>query len=255
MLNKLFVGLNKAVQLPKRGYLFIGDEVPDIPQARIFDPLKHSFNPLKNIEYKKAREIADILYTVFPQGENTLTVRNGKRALLKLLMERPERLDALPPHEKHDDAADEARSAIADILMSPVLRKALCNVSPPAFSFNPRSIILARINRAELGDLDSLVLGLFLMAHFQGQIVLPDGGFYLRDCHTRLIREGRLITGCNSLSELPQKIRNSLPLFNERIPSRTLAEDAETLARYAGLRPDPLRAENSFNDYVKAAMA
>ena len=49
--------------------------------------MKHSFNPLTNIDYKKAREIADILYTVSPQGENTLTVRNGKRALLKMLLE------------------------------------------------------------------------------------------------------------------------------------------------------------------------
>jgi hypothetical protein len=51
----------------------------------VFDPLKRSFNPLDDLTYRKAREIADILYTVSPQGENTLTVRNGKRALLKML--------------------------------------------------------------------------------------------------------------------------------------------------------------------------
>jgi hypothetical protein len=42
--------------------------------------------PLHNTDYKKARTIADVLYTISPQGENTLTVRNGKRALLKALL-------------------------------------------------------------------------------------------------------------------------------------------------------------------------
>jgi hypothetical protein len=43
--------------------------------------------------------------------------------------------------------------------------------------------IFARLNRAKLGDFDDLVLGLFLMAQYQGQLVVPDGGFYLRDSH------------------------------------------------------------------------
>ena len=237
--------------------MVVGGKVPFacerlVGQVVVFDPLKHSFNPLKNIEYKKAREIADILYTVFPQGENTLTVRNGKRALLKLLMEKPKRLDALPPsHDKRDDAADEARSAVADILMSPVLQKALCNTSPPAFSFNPRSIILARINRAELGDLDSLVLGLFLMAQFDGQIVCPDFGFYGRECHTRLIREERLIAGVNVLGELSPKLRQNVLLVRDKVASGTTVDDAETLAEYERLA----RNTNGFNDYVGAAIA
>jgi hypothetical protein len=45
-----------------------------------FDPMRQSFNPLKEITYRKAREIADILYAVSPEGENALTVRNGERA-------------------------------------------------------------------------------------------------------------------------------------------------------------------------------
>jgi hypothetical protein len=45
-MNKLFVGFTKTVQPPQRG-LFINDDVPDISRARIFDPAKHSFNPLK----------------------------------------------------------------------------------------------------------------------------------------------------------------------------------------------------------------
>jgi hypothetical protein len=81
-MNSIFIGLTKHIAAPTRG-LYIHDEVPDISRARVFDPAKHSFNPLKDMNYKKARALADVLYTISPQGENTLTVRNGKRALLK----------------------------------------------------------------------------------------------------------------------------------------------------------------------------
>ena len=57
------------------------DEVREVPKARIFETTKHCFNPLKNMEYKRARETADVLYAISPQGEKTLTARNGKRAL------------------------------------------------------------------------------------------------------------------------------------------------------------------------------
>jgi hypothetical protein len=88
MSNKLYLGLSR-VELPYGGFLFNRRRNPPctrLEAAKIFDPLKHGFNPLKDIDYRKAREIADVLYTVCPQGENTLTVRNGKRALLKALL-------------------------------------------------------------------------------------------------------------------------------------------------------------------------
>jgi hypothetical protein len=152
-MNTLHVGFTKTVDPPKGGCIFIADEVPDVPRARVFDPMKHSFNPLKNITYKKAREIADIIYTVSPQGENTLTVRNGKHALLKMLLDGPKALDKLPrDYGKTEVGPLEALATVDDVLVSPVLRRVLCN--PTNFSFNPTSTILARINRAELGDFD-----------------------------------------------------------------------------------------------------
>ena len=47
----------------------IADKVPDVPRARVFDPLEHGFNPLKDIDYKKAREIADVIYGRAARGE------------------------------------------------------------------------------------------------------------------------------------------------------------------------------------------
>jgi hypothetical protein len=51
-MNRLHVGLSTQVELPDGGYLFIDDEIPNIPdwkRPKIFDPLKHGFNPLKDI--------------------------------------------------------------------------------------------------------------------------------------------------------------------------------------------------------------
>jgi len=239
MENKLYIGFNKTVEPAKRG-LFIHDEVPDISRARIFDPTKHSFNPLKGISYRKARALADVLYAATPQGENTLTVRNGKRALLKALMAAT-RLDRI-------DGDDEVTGMIDDLLQSPVLKNVLCK--PTNFSFAPNSLILARLNRAELGDFDALLLGLFLIEHFKGQIVVPDFGFYGRDVHVSLIREERLIAGVNFLSELAPKLRNSVLLIDEKIASGTTFDDAETLADYARVP----RGTNAFNSFIDEAM-
>lgn len=219
------------------------DEVRDVPRARIFDPLKHCLNPLTNIDYKKARELADALYTASPQGEATLTVRNGKRALLQRLVA-SERLDKIE-YEKDDE---EVQAMIDDLLASPVLKRMLCN--PTNFSFNPRSVILARVNRKELGDFDSKIIVFLLLSHYTGQVVLPDGGFYLREAHISLIREGRLIVGLNHLSELSPKIRNAVLLMEEKSGQGATFDDASTLAQYAKLIPNT----NEFNSFVHHAM-
>jgi hypothetical protein len=251
MSNKLYIGFKKNIELPKSKCLLIDDEVPTLPDKRrplYFDPLKHSFNPLKNLDYRKAREIADILYTVTPQGENTLTMRDGKRALLKMLLEGDARFDRLPEPGKKDVGGVEAQNMIADMLRSPVLSRVLCE--PVNFSFKPGSVILARVNRAELGDFDALVLGLLLMAHFKGQVVVPDFGFYGREAHVSLIRQRRLIAGVNVLAELSPKLRQNVLLIDEKVASGATAEDAEVIAIYEGKVP----GTTGFNDFVKTAM-
>jgi hypothetical protein len=62
-----------------------------------------------------------------------------------------------------------------------------------AFHVQSQIANLARINHAELGRFDALVLGLLLIAQFKGQLVIPSFGFYGRDAHVNLIEEGRLI--------------------------------------------------------------
>ena len=134
------------------------------------------------------------------------------------------------------------------MLMSPVLKRVLCNRTN--FSFNVRSTILVPINRGELGDFDALVLGLFLMAHFKGQLVVPDFGFYGRDAHMAYVRQGRLIAGVDVLNELPPKLRQGMLLIKDKVASGATFEDASTLAQYAGLQPSTV----GFNEFVENAM-
>lgn len=88
------------------------------------------------------------------------------------------------------------------------------------------------------------------MAHFKGQVCLPDAGFYLRDCHVSLIREGRLIAGVNTLMELPPQLRQNVLLIKEKELSGATMQDAEILAEYAGFVPGTV----GFTDYVQSAV-
>jgi hypothetical protein len=240
MRNTLYIGSKKHIELPKGGCFVIEDDERHLPRARVFDPLKHSFNPLKDIDYRKARQLAEIFYTAYPQGDNTLTVRNGKRALMRALLD-ADRLDKV-------DGDEEVKALIDDLLVSPVLKRMLCN--PTNFSFKPRSTILAKVNRAELGEFDALVIGLLLMAQFKGQLVVPDLGFYGRDIHTSLLRENRLIGGVNSLGELPERLRRQALLIPDKVARGALYDDAVELAKLKGLVPQT----NEFNDAVREAM-
>ena len=240
-MNQLHIGLSRNITPPTGGFLFIHDEVPDIPRARIFDPRIDSFNPLKDIEYKRARELSDVLYTIYPQGENTLTVRNGRRALLAALLD-AKQLDKIK-------ADEEVQGLVSDVLASPVLRQVFCTPRN-VFSFNPRSVILARVNRAELGEFDALVIGLMLMSYYKGQIIIPDFGFYARDGHASLLREERLMAGVNSLSELPPNLRRQTLLVKHKEASGATYEDAAVLAQYARLMPNT----NAYNEFIDRAV-
>lgn len=251
-MNELYV--KKKVELPERGFLLIDDEVPEGIRARVFDPHEHWFNPLHGMGYKQSREFTEAIYTIFSEGENTLTVRNGKRALVRLLSD-TKRLDKIGVGLQDVDSGTlEALETIKDILVSPVLKPVLCNPKR-GFSFNSASTIVARINRAELGEFDALVLGLMLMNYYKGQLIVPDFGFYGRKAHISLIREERLIAGVNFLDELPKELKQMLLLMKSKHVAGATYEDAKLLAYYSGLKPDPNKADNEFNRFVDAAMS
>jgi hypothetical protein len=88
------------------------------------------------------------------------------------------------------------------------------------------------------------------MAHYKGQVVVSDLGFYGRDAHVSLIREERLIAGVNFLKELSPKLRQSILLMDKEARGATF-EDAETLAQYERLQP----GTNAYINFVNSAVS
>lgn len=200
------------------------------PTANLFDPTKHSFNPLQGIDYKRARDFAAAIYTASPGGENTLTVRNGKRTLVKLLLSGIPRLDKLPKPVKDDPGLIEALATIDDLLISPVLKQVLCRPLTESFSF--KGSVVAKIDRALLGDFDAFILATLLIGQFKGQVIVPDFGFYGREFHMSLIRQNCLVAGLNFLEELPPKLQQAMLVIKDKWPEKVTRRDAERLIFY-----------------------
>jgi len=251
-MNKLILGTDKTEllhDLPDK-FLIIDDgklidALPTFPKTfRVtrLDLSTHSLNPLKDIDYRRARQFISVLDAVFPEGENTLTKKASNFVLLTALLSHPTRLDRLIPRpHKTDTGAQDAYQKVQTLLLSPVLKRFLCHST----NFPLDGIILARLNRAELTDFDCFVIGNLLISTYQSPVVIPDFGFYACVFHTSLVRQNRLIAGINFLAEVP-KLRNSLLTIPTKVGRHTTAEDAETLASYAGLSP----GTNAYTDFI-----
>lgn len=258
-MNHLLLGAadttDLLLALTKPRFLLIDDgPVADaflarFPKARLFTPTVHSFNPLAGMDYKRARDFADILYAASPGGRDTLTVRNGRRALVRLLLAGPGRLSDMPaPGEVKDDAEKEALGMVEELLMSPVLSRVLCGGGKP-FRFGEGTTV-AKMNRATLGDFDAFILGALLMGQHKGQIVVPDFGFYGRPLHASFIRQDRLTAGVRLLEEVPRQLAQALLTIPDKHGHGCTFEDADTLAKYARLVP----GTNAYTDFVERAI-
>lgn len=241
--------------LPRRFLLIddgmIADELtfPKHYKVTRFDFSKHSFNPLKGMDYQKARQFITILDAVFPEGANTLTKKNSNFILLNALLEKRKPIDNyldkfISP--SRDPAQTDAHQKIQTILLSPVLNRVLLNST----NFSFEGILIARLDRATLGDFDCFVLGNLLIANYAGTVVVSDFGFYGTPAHTQLIRQDRLIAGLSTLDEVPRPLQQQLLLSPPRIACGTTYDDAETLAAYAGIPKGIIR----YGDFIEEAM-
>ncbi|GAO38364.1 hypothetical protein SCH01S_14_00280 [Sphingomonas changbaiensis NBRC 104936] len=114
---------------------------------------------------------------------------------------------------------------------------------PENFHFSGRnegkrtpSVILAKIDPAELGTFDAFLLGNLLMSQFQGAIVVPQFGFFATLAHKELLAQERLIAGINFFDEVPQ-LKNELLLIEKKIGFLTTPDDARLLAEFEGVVP------------------
>ena len=212
----------------------------------------HSFNPLTRMDYLKARQFVAMLNAVFPEGESTLTRKNSNFILLKALVETKARtLDTLLSPSK-DPAGQDAYQKIQTLLLSPVLRHFLTSPTDRLFL---TGILIARLDRAALGDFDCFVIGNLLIANYPGQVVIPDFPFYTIQSHSQIIRQRRLIAGVNTLSELDRlHVLRNLLLLGKRRGTHTTNDDAEKLAEYKGLRQDYTRQDNLYNRFIDGCM-
>lgn len=253
MANHLLIGTaDKTEQLlewAEKPFLLIDDgRIADaflahFPAAKLFDVAKHTFNPLRGIDTIRAREFAEAVYG----DKDLMTYRDGKRALVKMLCG-AKRLDKLPAiqHKGYEDAS----ATIDDILMSPLLRNVLC--TPPNFSF--KGVVIAKLDRAVLGDFDAFLLASLLIGQVQGQVIIPDFGFSGRDHHLALIRQKRLCAAVSYLGELPPRLRNAALLIEDKIGDHCLPEDAAVLAQFKGLVPDPTRDDSEYNLFIRSCV-
>ncbi len=253
-MNALIVGSDKTPilrYLPSR-FLLIDDgplidriTLPARRALTVFDVAKHAFNPLRAMDYRKAREFIDVLDGTFPEGENTLTRKNSNFVLLNALLSGQRRLDTLthPCAGASKEGFLDASQKIQTLLLSPVLKRVL--TGPTNFSF--KGTIFARLNRAELGDFDCFILANLLVSQYQGTVVIPDFGFYACPFHVSLIRQQRLVAGINSFSDIPT-LKHHLMLIDTKIGSHCTPDDAEILALYAGIPRDT----NAYSDFIQA---
>lgn len=213
---------------------------PDMLAVTEFDVARHSFNPLAGMDYLKARQFLEILGSVFPQGENTLTRKGSDFVLLNSLLDnaalsRPKKLDemGLSLVGRKEDLVD-AYQKLKTIMLSPVLKSVLCK----SVNFRvkgrhtDKGVVLARLDRATLGDFDCFLLGNLLISAYKGHVIIPDFGFYSCPFHVSLMRQGRLTAGLHFLDEVPPKIRQNLLLNGPRIANGCSFDDAEELARW-----------------------
>ena len=215
----------EAIANAPSSFLLIADDTSlfeeHFPRAKVFDVHQHSFNPLRGIDDIRAREFAEALYP----DKDLMTYRNGKRALTRMFLE-ASRLDKLPAikHSGYDDA----KETVDDLLLSPIARRVLCN--PTNFSF--KGVVLARLNRAELGDYLCKLFSVLLIGQVKRHVIVLDGGYHLRDFHTSLVWQERLTVGLRNLSDVSDTLKDALLTIKDKRIYRTSRRDAEELIIY-----------------------
>ncbi len=131
------------IELPTGAWLFIGERC-DHPKMRVFDH-SSSFNPLKDVDKKTARQIAKVPYLTTPDGANTLTVRNGRSALAPRPLECG-RFDNVRATSRIKGVGEEVLEVVEDLLFTDVMRSVLCSDNDFGFERRNRKVF-ARLDR------------------------------------------------------------------------------------------------------------
>ena len=267
MQNALIIGTADTTQrfLDKspKAFLLVDDRDWNLPTH---DTIDHTtrFNILRAAKDDDAfaRDFIALLDTIYPEGATTLTRRTENYLLLNVLrlllldtratlLDIPNVLNDVPYRHRllkrnHDHVVAqnwdfietwEAKDyrpliqKITGLLTSPIIRQALC-APKSTFKLPTDRRTVLRLDRAVLGDFTAFLIGTMLMGQYQGQVIVPDFGFYGRDVHIPLIRQDRLIAGVRFLAELPPKLQQAVLTIKDKTAYRTTLADAERLLPY-----------------------
>jgi len=260
----------------KTGFFYTADTTPALPRSKTFDVTLHSINPFREMTYEGASDFIDMLDTLFPRGGATLTKDDGLEFIADQLdaamngpkgqkKKNPLYLNTLisEPDPQSPPGHQWAYKRIRRILRSPVLKRVLCNPGHNKFQLN--GVVLAPLDRAKLTAFDVRILSYSLIGQYRGQVILDDLNFHAHDMLVRLVRENRLMARVTSLAPLERKapelhdavlsVFATMPKDDQLEAVRgALYRDAVVLAEHAGLRPDVLREDNDFNNFLRDAM-
>lgn len=221
-----------------------------------------SFNILHHVDDhdRFSRDFVALLDTFYPEGATTLTRQHSNYLIqncLRLLLLKPGTLLDIPaiiqdPNYRakflrlcKDPVVLENWCTIAKwdtkeyqptlekisgLLMSPFIREVLC--TDTTFDLSPERITIAKLDRAKIGDFNAFLVGTLLIRHSQGQVYIPDFGFYGRDYFASLLRQNRFILGVDFLAALPVKLQQAVLAIKDKTAYRTTLEDAERLLVY-----------------------
>ena len=123
---------------------------------------------------------------------------------------------------------------IGTLLMSPTIRNIL-GQQYSTFSLTTKSIVIANLDRAEIGDLTARLLGGLLIARSAGHVYVNDFPFFASDHFISLFPKERFSVSLSYLDEVSPKLQQSLLAIEDKIVLKTSPRDGERLMFYLGI--------------------
>jgi hypothetical protein len=222
-------------------------------------------------------QLTDYIYDLFPAGANTLTrenssfllentirvllVQDGPQTLLSILkfLKSETFREACLTSRKIDAVVAENWSTINDLdqktrqavffslqtkigrlLMEPTVRNI---VGQPYNTFGDDiTVVIANLDREKIGNKAAKLLGGLLIARSQGQVVIPDYGFF--DTPIPL-EQNRFTLGVNFLDDS----RQNLLAIEDKYVFATHEDDAKILKRYVNVVEERNIMDMAYNQY------
>jgi hypothetical protein len=123
---------------------------------------------------------------------------------------------------------------IGTLLMSPTIRNIIGQVRS-TFSLTKGNIVIANLDRADIGDLTARLLGGLLIARSAGHVYINDFAFFASEHFASLLSQERFSISLSFLDELPPKLQQSVLSIEDKIVLKTSPADAERLMFFLGI--------------------